>query len=445
MKTASQYILETSRIYSLYTCESRAIPRVADGIKDSQRKALWILRNRSDKTKTISVAGEMISEGLYLHGDVAAANAISLMAAPYCNNTPLLEGIGTFGTRVAPTEWAAPRYTYVKKGRLTDALMFPDLNIVPLVDNYDGSTKEPLHFLPLIPTLLLNGISGIAVGWSTEILPRSLPTLIDACVAVLDGKKMKKLLPEYRYLNVDVREGDGHYVLTGKVEIVDSSTLRVTELPPDLSLEKFKERLNAMEDEEKIVQYWDRSTKTINIEIKFKRGSIKDWNEDQAIAFLKLSQRKTERIVVIDWSGNGIRQYGSAEEVVRDFIDWRLGWYKTRYEVRVQDDSHELIYWQGLEACFAGKLPERLLGMKNREELEREVRALTAAIDLTDEQIGKIVNLSTFRWAKDYLGEVKARIKDLKGAIKQWKALIADKEALKAIYREELMALKKIK
>ncbi|WP_250132219.1 DNA gyrase subunit A, partial [Escherichia coli] len=71
-----------------------------------------------------------------------------MLAAPYCNNVPYLDGIGSFGTRVAPVEGiGAPRYTYVKKGKSASELMFRDLDIVPLRENYDGSTKEPEHYL----------------------------------------------------------------------------------------------------------------------------------------------------------------------------------------------------------------------------------------------------------------------------------------------------------
>lgn len=444
---ASTYVLTTSREYSIYSCESRAIPKVTDGLKDAQRKALWLLRSRAEKTKTISLAGEMISSGLYLHGDQSAAGAISLMAAPFCNNVPLLEGIGTFGTRVAPVDGiGAPRYTYVKRSKASDALMLRDLDIVPLKDNYDGSTKEPEFFLPLIPTVLLNGVSGIAVGWSTEILPRGLSELIEATVAALDGKKVKVLAPKYEYLSVDVKNIEGNtWEISGRVEILDTSTIRVKELPPDLSLEKFKERLNTMEDEDKITSYTDRSTSTINIEVKFKRGSIKDWTETKALDFFKLKQKKSERIVVIDWNGKAIRQYESAEQLVKDFVAWRLGWYTKRYEKMLADDEYELRYWKGLEACFKGKLPEKLLTYKNKAELDAAVRELTSKIGLDDKQVESIVGISTFRWAKDYLEVVKARIKELQESIKGFKANLADPDALKAIYREELMELKKLK
>jgi DNA gyrase/topoisomerase IV subunit A len=282
--STTDFIKDTSRDYSIYVCQSRGIPSVSDGLKDAQRKSLFVMKSQGEKIKTISLAGKLISENIYLHGDAAACDTISLMAAPYCNNIPLLSGIGAFGTRVGPSDWGAPRYTYVKKSTYTDALIYQDYDIIPLKENYDGSVMEPKHFLPLIPVVLLNGVSGIAVGWSTEIMPRSLEDLIDATLAAIDGKKkLPSLLPKYEYLKTNVRSlGDNQFEFTGKV-IIDGSSVIVTELPPDLSLEKFKARLNKMEDEEQIQTYIDRSTKEIHIEVRFKRGSINDWTETHAI------------------------------------------------------------------------------------------------------------------------------------------------------------------
>lgn len=444
---SSNYILDTSREYSIYVCESRAIPKVADGLKDAQRKALWLIKSKAEKIKTVSLAGEMISSGLYLHGDASAAGSISMLAAPYVNNVPLLDGIGSFGTRVAPVDGiGAPRYTYVKRGKAANELMFPDMDIVPVKENYDGSTIEPQHFLPLIPTVLLNGVSGIAVGWSTEILPRSFKSLVQATLDILDGKKIKRIAPSYELYNVGVKHlEDNSWEFTGKVEIVDTSTLLVTELPPELTLEKFKERLNTYEDENKISTYTDRSTDAINITVKMSRGACKGWNEARAIDYLKLRQKKTERIVVIDWNGKAIRQYTNAEEVVKDFVEWRLGWYETRYQNKLDKDNYELGFWKGVKACFDDKLPARLGTIVSRAALDADVKSVTVKLTLDDKRVDRIVNLPAHRWTKDAYADVLARIKDLEANIKEYKRILKDPEARKSLYREEVEALKKVK
>lgn len=447
VKNASQYIKEISKDYSIYVCENRAVPRVTDGLKDSQRKMLWLLRHRSDKIKTISLSGLSISENLYLHGDASASDAISRLAAPYCNNIPLIQGIGSFGTRVAPVDGiGASRYTYVKKYRATEKLIYPDIDIVPLRENYDGSTMEPETFLPIIPTVLLNGVSGIAVGWSTDILPRKLSDIIDATIAALDGKKVKTLVPTYSYLQCNVQHiEDNSWRFTGKCKITDTSTIVVTELPPDLTLEKFKDKLNTMEEEGKINTYIDRSTENIEVTVKFARGAVKGWTEEKAIEFLKLSQKKSERIVVIGWNGHSIVQYKSAEQLVKDFVEWRLGWYVKRYENMLLEDSDELKFWKGVKACFDGKLPAKLPKKKNKAEVETEVQSLTKTIGLSDGQVNKIVGLPTYKWALDEYENVQKRIADLEANIADYTAILNNDNLIKGIYREELQALKKEK
>lgn len=441
---SSNYILESSREYSLYVCENRAIPKAADGLKDAQRKAAWIIRNKGDKIKTVSLGGEMISSNLYLHGDASAAGTISLMAGEYVNNIPFFQGIGTFGTRTNPTGYSAPRYTYVKRSSVTQNLLYPDLDIVPLKENYDGSTVEPVHFLPLIPTVLLNGVSGIAVGWSTEILRRSFTDLVDATLNVLKGKKLTRIKPYYEKYNIDVKHlEDNSWEFTGKVVKVDSSTAKVIELPPDLSLTKFKERLNGLEDDGKINTYTDSSTKVIDITIKFARGSIADWTEDKLIDFLKLRQKKTERIVVIDFNNQSIRQYETAEQLIVAFTEWRLGWYKTRYEKLINEAKYDLAFWQGIKDCFEAKLPESLQKVKNKSELLELIQGITTGLDKN--QTDRIASLPSYRWAADAYSDVKEKIKELKNSIKEYEGYLKDPNELKRIYSEELEALKKLR
>lgn len=440
----TDYIKSTSRDYSIYVCQTRGIPSVCDGLKDAQRKALFVIKPKGDKIKTISLAGEMISQNVYLHGDASAAETLSLMAAPYCNNVPLLQGIGAFGTKIGPTDWGAPRYTYLKRNAQTDALVFTDYDIVPLKENYDGSVMEPKNYLPLVPMVLLNGISGIAVGWSTDILPRKLDDLIDATVAAIDGKPIKTVVPTYDYLDCNVRNIAGNaWEFTGRARI-DGSTVWIEELPPNLSLEKFKERLNGLEDDDKIQTYIDRSTKAIKIEVRFKRGTINDWTEETAIDFFKLRSRVTERLVVLDWNGNSVRQFETADQLITEFVQWRLGWYKVRFEKIIADLTYQLNWNLALKACIDGKLPEYLPKAADKSEIVAKVQKLCNNINIDDDQIDRIASLPSYRWAKDAYNEIVSKIADLTARIAEHQALLADPKKQKDIYRKEVLALKKL-
>lgn len=448
--TSSQRILNDSREYSTYVCSTRAIPSIHDGLKTGQRIALWLLRNRADKMKTFALSGQMGFERLYVHGEASANGAINLLAAPYKNNVPLIKGLGQFGSRVAPVEGiGAPRYTDVARSKAAEAFLYNDLDLVPLKDNYDGSNKEPVHFLPLIPLVLLNGVKGVAVGWATNILPRSLKTVIQATQDALMDRPVKTMKPHFDKYNLTIQEGkkDRQWMFSGKATVEDTSTVRITELPPSLDIADFRKRLIEMEDAESIVRYVDRSTDCIDITVKFKRGSIAGWTEQRAIDFFKLTETATENITVIGWSGQNILSYPSAEQIVVEFAKWRLGWYSTRFEKKISDTSYELNYWMVLEALFKGGFTSKLGTFGNRAEVEAEVTkvATKAKLTLDDAQMDRVVSLPTYRWTKEFEAKVKEKIAELKADLKEYNAILKSPERLKQVYYDELEALKKMK
>jgi DNA topoisomerase-2 len=442
---SSDYILKSSKEYSIYVCENRAIPRVTDGLKDAQRKALWVSRNCSEKTKVMTLVGDLFK--IYVHGDQSAASAISLLAAPYCNNVPLLEGIGSFGTRISPVDGiGAARYIYVKRSKAAQEMLYNDLDIIPLKDNYDGSYKEPTTFLPLIPLVLLNGISGIAVGWSTDILPRKLDDIIDSCLNVLNGKPLKRLIPTYSYLKcrtIPVEQNVWEFV--GTFERLNTTTIKITELPPDLSLDKFLIRLNKLEEDDVIRGYTDRSTDFIDVDIKFPQGYLANKPDESIIELLKLRNKKTERCVVVDWNGTSIKQYNDINDIITGFVNWRLKWFYTRYEKKKADDSYELIYWKGIKECFNKKLPEKLPKAKDKADVEQNICDITKKLGLDQSQIEKIASLPSYNWAIDYYNKVLNKIEQLETNITEYNDILSSEQKIKDIYKDELKHLKSLK
>ena len=161
---SSLYIEKERKDYSLYVMQSRAIPAVTDGLKAAGRRTLWIARNVG-KTKTATLAGATLP----IHPHATPESAINTLAAPYGNNIPLFKGYGAFGTMLDPTAYGAARYTSVATSKFTDDVMFKDIEIIPMMPNYDDTLEEPVRFLPLVPVALLNPAEGIAVGFATNI------------------------------------------------------------------------------------------------------------------------------------------------------------------------------------------------------------------------------------------------------------------------------------
>lgn len=445
----SDLLMKMGREYGVYVCDSRSIPLICDGLKSSQRKMLWVMKNKNEKIKTISLAGEAISMGLYLHGDQSASATISMMAAPFLNNIPYFKGIGSFGTQIDPYAWGAPRYTYVKKNPIIDKLMFVDEEIIPLKDNYDGTCKEPVHFLPLIPMLLINGISGIAVGWSTEILPHDPFDVINTVKNILKGSESNLSL-EPKYLNYDIivkKINDNSWEFYGKFERIDSSKIVVYSLPPDISLEKFKERLDQLEDEEKIQEYTDESSENIRIIIKFKRGTLKDLTDNDIYNLLKLKTRKTQRIIVVDFDGNTIKKYDDTISLIKAWCNWRLNFFESRYKYLLEVNNRDLLYNKCMLECFEKQLLKRIINKRNRDEINEEIKNIIKKYenlmekDFFEKTITSISNIPIWKWNNQTENNIRSKIIELEEKNKEYTRILSSREEQRNIYIKELESI----
>lgn len=448
----SQYIKDTSKEYSIYVCSTRAIPSIEDGLKNGQRMALWLLRNKAEKIKTSALSGMLAAEKIYVHGEASANNAIGLLAAPYKNNVPLIHGIGQFGSRLSPVDGiGAPRYTEVKRSKIAEQILYNDIKDVPMEENYDGSTMQPKHFLPLIPTVLLNGIEGVAVGWSTSILPRSLDSIIDATIdAVKNKRNIECPKPYHQKYDCTYDDlGDNKWQINGKLDIVNTTTVRITELPPTLSAEKFTKRLIDMEEDGLITDFDEHSTDCIDIEIKLKRSTTSKWKnkEEDALKFFKLSEKVTERIIVVGWGGTTIKHYEDPVDLIREFVDFRLKVYETRYTRLLSETEYDVVYWRVLKALFEHGFTKKLGTFKNKLDLENEIGTIAKKdkLEPDQKQIERISSLPTYRWTADFETYIKTEIKRCEADIKQYQDILKDPKKIKTIYIKELTELKKLK
>jgi len=449
VETSSQFIDRISREYGMYVLDYRAIPAITDGLKTSQRIALWLLRSKSGKTKTVALGGEMIASNLYVHGDTSANDTISMLAAPFVNNHCLIQGEGTFGTRVAPVDGiGAARYTEVKRSKFAEQHLYIDTDILPMIENYDGSVMMPKTFLPVLPLVLLNGVEGIATGWATKILPRKLSDIQKAVREYIEsGKITNKLLPHYERYDVEVvrsAESPKQYFIKGRLKIKNTSTVLITELPPDLPLEKFKERLIKMEEEGKIADFTDRTTEIVNIEIKMKRADLEGKTEDQLIEWFKLRTVVTENIVVQGVDGRTIHPYETPQDLIKDFVDWRLGWYKTRFEYLLKVEEERSVFWLTMLACFEPAKGKPVAGMiaaiKSKTELKELIEAAAEAneVPVVQENVEKIASLPVYKWTKEGYEETMSNLEDAHDRIEEYTAILKSDAKRKALYLKEV-------
>ncbi len=239
----------------------RSIPHVVDGLKPSQRKVLFGCLKRKfspgEEMKVVQLAGYISEQTAYHHGEASLHATIVNMAQDYVgsNNVPLLTAGGQFGTRAqGGKDYASPRYIFTGLNPLT-RLMFPEQDdpcLEYLVE--DGQRVEPLHYVPVLPNLLINGSYGIGTGWSCYVPPHDPVDLAEHYMRRLRGEHApaKALHPWVRgfhgnvYLSED-RRGTT-YTTSGTVTRTSRTSIEISELPVGLWTDDYKEYLMGLYD-----------------------------------------------------------------------------------------------------------------------------------------------------------------------------------------------------
>ena len=178
--------------YAMSVIAGRALPDVRDGLKPVHRRVLFTMNemgvqyNKPNK-KSARIVGDTMGK-LHPHGDSAIYDALVRLAQDFSMRYPLVIGQGNFGS-IDGDSAAASRYTEARMARISDELMADiDCNTVDFMPNYDGSMTEPTVFPTKIPNLLINGISGIAVGMATNIPPHNLTEVMDGLKKTIQKK-----------------------------------------------------------------------------------------------------------------------------------------------------------------------------------------------------------------------------------------------------------------
>ena len=357
------FIKEELIHFSKYDCD-RSIPNMIDGQKTSLRKILYTCFKR-DLTKSIKVAqlsGSVSELSCYHHGEQSLNGAIVGMAQKFvgANNINLLVPNGQFGTRLQGGEdSASERYIFTNLNPMT-RFIFPEADDAIL--NYlndDGTLVEPVHYVPIIPMLLVNGSKGIGTGFSSEFLCYNPLTIIDAVKNKLslpnealpnEALPQIKLEPYYEGFKGNIIElSENKYLIKGVYEIVNEKQVRVTELPVGLWTDDYKayiEDLITKGSETQIKDYMDMSTDTkVDITITFASSAIvnelettiqSDYPSCNALEkLLKLYTTKSTTNMHAFDENEKLVKFAKVEDVITHFVDVRLRYYVERKKHKI--------------------------------------------------------------------------------------------------------------
>jgi len=305
----------------------------------------------------------------------------------------------------------------------------------------EGYEIEPTYFLPIIPAVLLNGSSGIAVGFSTNILNRNAIDLIDASMKSLEGKKFSEPLPWWSAFNGIVTKNEGEtssFQIRGKFEVVNTTTVKITELPPSMTYQKYEAHLNSLQDKGYIQQYDDVSTKKeFTINIKFQRAELASRIEKgQLEGLLKLVENETENLTCLDENGKLII-FKSTTELINYFVKFRLSFYDKRKAkmIEILLEQHKTM---SNRAKFIKMIIDGKLKISNRPKADIILDMEKAKFETKDDAFDYLLNMSIYSMTKERYDELLKQIGENEIELKRIEAILP-----KDMYREDLKELRK--
>lgn len=342
----------------------RSIPSLIDSFKPSHRKIFYacLKKNQRSEIKVAQLASYVAEHTAYKHGEKSMEESIVGMAQRFtgANNIYLLHPCGNFGyRRMGGDEHASSRYIFTYLDPIARKIFIEQDDCILKYQEDEGETIEPEYYCPIIPMILVNGSKGVGTGWSTDI-PQYNP--MDICKNILrklDGKEMKDIHPWYHGFQGEIiHEGDNKYKITGNFEIVNQTTVRITEIPIKGSLcwsENYEEFLKTLVYDEKNNKKGkideirpDCGNNEINFTVTF-RGSelqsmIKRSNDgkEEVEKYLKLQAKLSVSNMWLYNTKNVITHYENPLQIMEEFYDFRLKMYGERKKHHLKILANEL-------------------------------------------------------------------------------------------------------
>ena len=404
----------------------RSIPSMMDGLKPSQRKVIFAAfkRNLTQDVKVAQFAAYTAEHTAYHHGEVSLADTIVRLAQDYVgsNNINLLYPSGQFGTRLLGGKDASQtRYIFTRltpeARRLFDRR---DTELLPAVVD-DGHRVEPEYYAPILPMALVNGCEGIGTGFSCYVPPYNPADLKANLERVMQGEPLQKMTPWFRGFTGTLQQDGEHAWVAEGVASASGDKLTITELPPGVWTDPFKDHLDAMIERKKIASYRNSSTTQ---DVRFE---IFGYTGADVMRDFKLRKTFHTSNMHLFHPRHGIKRYQSPEEILTDYAEIRVDVYNARKKAMVSELTHEadrlsekarfieevcsgdIQVFRVRRAALEADLTRRkfreveyLLATRTYEYTEEEVMALRQRALEAREELARIKAMSVIdMWQKD--------------------------------------------
>jgi DNA topoisomerase-2 len=421
MITYQEFVKEEMIHFSKYDCE-RSIPNGIDGLKTSLRKVLFtcLKRRITEGIKVAQLSGSISELTCYHHGEQSLNGAIVGMAQDFVgsNNINLLEPAGQFGTRLqGGDDSASERYIFTRLMKLT-RLIFPEADDCVLdYLNDDGTSVEPIHYVPIIPMILVNGSKGIGTGFSTDIMCYNPLHIIEYLTAAIAGKPTEGMVisPYYEGFKGEITSiSETKYLIRGKYEVLNDKQVRVTELPVGTWTDDYKQYIEELiegenstkkssastpENKKKkpvsmVKDYTDMSTDTVvDITITFTPGIIKellakegDHGCNGLEKVLKLYTTKSNTNMHAFDENEKLVKYNTINELIEQYLKVRLAFYVKRKAYQVEALKKEAMVLSN-KARFITAILEDTLDLRRKKTAVVSVLLKEHKYDIIDEDV----------------------------------------------------------
>ena len=467
-KNVEEEVKESYLRYSMSVIISRALPDVRDGLKPSQRRILYAMRQlslspTSKHRKCAKISGDT-SGDYHPHGESVIYPTLVRMAQSWSLRHPLIDGQGNFGS-VDGDPPAAMRYT---EARLTHASMYlmEDLekDTVDHVPNYDETKTEPTVFPAKFPNLLANGSSGIAVGMATNIPPHNIGELIAASLLLVDNpsatiEDIMAVMPApdfptggiicgYRGIKDAYHTGRGKLTLRAVVrtedqEVADRQRIVIDEIPYNVSKASLIQKIAELVNEKTITgvsDIRDESDKEgMRIVIELKRGEIPDVTINQLYKYTDMQVTFGCNMLALD---KGLPRTMNVKQMI-------AAWVEHRIEVIRRRIRFELAKAEARAHILEGYLK----ALDHLDEVVRIIRESTSKDDarsqlmakyaLTERQAGAVLDLRLYQLTGLEREKIENEYQELLTRIAYYRSVLASELLVRGIIKDELIELKK--
>ena len=445
--------------YSMYVILDRALPHIGDGLKPVQRRIVYAMSElglsaQSKHKKSARTVGDVLGK-FHPHGDSACYEAMVLLAQPFSTRYPLVDGQGNWGSPDDPKSFAAMRYT---EARLTPIakIMLDELGqgTVDWQPNFDGTLKEPKLLPARVPSILLNGTTGIAVGMATDIPPHNLREVVNAAIHLLDNPKatvtdLMRFIPGPDYPTtaeiissstdiLNVYENGNGSIRMRATYVSEDSDIVINALPHQASPARILEQIAAQMQAKKlpmIVDLRDESDHENPIRLVLTpRSNRVNAEEVMPHLFATTDLEKTYRVNLNMIGVDGRPQVKSLRLILGEWLEWRRNTVTRRLTHRLDQVTDRLHILEGY-----------LIAYLNIDEVIRIIREedvpkikLMERFALSGTQANAVLDLRLRHLARLEEVKIQAEQKELEREGKYLENILGSREKMTKLMRDEL-------